>query len=108
MVLSTVHDTTIFSIGDLIRVHQKIQEDQKIRTQVFEGTVISISGSGVNKSITVRRLGSGNIGVERIFQIASPLIEKIEVHAKGNVRRSKLYYLRDKSSREVANVTKKN
>lgn len=90
-----------------MRVHQKIQEDQKIRTQIFEGTLIAVSGMGANKSFTVRRVGAGGIGIERIFPLSSPLIEKVEVRAKGRVRRAKLYYIRTKTSRELADITKK-
>lgn len=96
-----------FRIGDTVRVHQKIQEDEKTRTQAFQGTVIAIRGEGANKSFTVRRLGSAGVGIERIFPLESPIIEKVEVVSKGFVRRAKLYYLRDKSAREVASITTK-
>lgn len=88
-------------------MHQKIREDEKVRIQIFEGMVIAIKGEGVNKSFMVRRIGAGNIGVERIFPLASPLIEKVEVAKPGAVRRSKLYYLRKKTSHEVAEITKR-
>lgn len=107
MTLLAFHNDSQFNVGDIVRVHQKIQEDQKVRTQIFEGTVIAIHGIGVNRGFTVRRIGAGNIGVERIFPLSSPLIEKVEVRAQGNVRRSKLYYIRSKTSREVADLTKK-
>lgn len=107
MSLSVTVGSVEFHIGDMVRVHQKIHEDQKIRTQIFEGTVIALRGIGTNKSFTVRRIGSGGIGVERIFLLSSPLLEKIEVQAKGNVRRAKLYYIRNKTSRELADITKK-
>lgn len=84
-----------FVPGDTIRVHQKIKEDQKTRTQVFEGVVLGIRGRGENKSFMVRKL-VGDIAVERIWPISSPNIEKITVKAKSKkrVRRAKLYYLR--------------
>lgn len=107
MALAAIHNGNEFRIGDLVRVHQKIHEDQKIRTQVFEGTVIALGGDGVNKSLTVRRIGAGGIGVERIFPLSSPLLEKVEVRAPGNVRRAKLYYIRTKTSRELRDITKK-
>lgn len=107
MALFLVHNAQEFHIGDVIRVHQKIQEDEKTRTQVFEGTVIAMKGEGPNKTFTVRRIGAGRIGVERIFPLLSPLIEKIEVKAKGSVRRAKLYYLRGKTATELAEITKK-
>lgn len=107
MALFAVHNEKPFHIGDIVRVHQKIQEGDKTRTQIFEGMVIAIRGEGINKSFTVRRIGTGGIGVERIFPLASPLIEKVEVAKPGAVRRSKLYYLRKKTSHEVAEITKR-
>lgn len=84
-----------FQVGDLIRVHQKIQEGDKTRIQVFEGMVLSKKGRGENKSFTVQKM-VGEIGVERIFPIMSPLISKIEikVKAKKRLKRAKLYNLR--------------
>lgn len=86
---------TTFLPGDTIRVHQKIQEGDKTRIQVFEGIVLSIRGRGENKSFTVQKM-VGDIGVERIWQFGSPLIEKIEMKqkAKKRVKRAKLYNLR--------------
>jgi large subunit ribosomal protein L19 len=84
----------IFSVGDKVKVYQKIQEGDKIRTQPFEGIVISIKGSGENKMFTVRKIAADGIGVERIWPLNSPWIEKIKVLRKGKVRRAKLYYLR--------------
>ncbi len=107
MALSALHGTTEFSVGDIVRVHQRIQEGEKTRIQVFEGMLIALRGEKGNKSFVVRRIGNGGIGIERIFPLFSPIIEKVEVKAKGFVRRSKLYYLRTKSAREVAEVTKK-
>lgn len=106
MALVAQHNKNEFHIGDLVRIHQKIQEDNKSRTQVFEGTVIAIRGEGKNKTFTVHRIGAGGITIERIFPLLSPSIEKIEVKAKGYVRRSKLYYIREKTSREIAEITK--
>ncbi len=84
-----------FNPGDTIRVHQKIQEGDKTRIQVFEGIVLAIRGRGENKSFTVQKM-VGDIGVERIWQLGSPLIEKIELKqkAKKRVKRAKLYNLR--------------
>ncbi len=80
--------------GDTVRVHQKIKEGDKERIQVFEGLVLARKhGKGISATITVRRIISG-IGVERIFPIHSPIIEKIEVLKRAKVRRAKLYYLR--------------
>lgn len=107
MALFATHNDKEFRIGDLIRVHQRIQEDSKTRTQIFEGTVIAIRGMGINKMFTVRRLGTGNVAIERIFPLSSPFVEQVEVKAAGSVRRAKLYYIREKSSREVADITKR-
>lgn len=78
-----------------MRVHVKVIEGDRERTQVFEGIVIAKRGSGINRTFTVRRIGSHGVGVERIFPFHSPVVEKIEVVRKGKVRRAKLYYLRD-------------
>ncbi len=95
-----------FGVGDTIKVTQKIKEGEKTRKQVFEGIVIKIRGRQENTSFTVRRIGVGQIGIERIFPISSPMIEKIDVvrHGTKGVRRSKLYYLRDKPKREVEKI----
>lgn len=87
--------TLNFNPGDLIRVHQKIIEGEKERVQVFEGTVLAIKGEGNRKTFTVRKVIDG-IGVERIWPISSPLLEKVVVkaHPKKPPRRAKLYYLR--------------
>ncbi len=90
---------TLFKVGDKVNVFQKIQEGNKVRTQSFEGIVLSIRGEGENKMFTVRKMATGNIGVERIWPLNSPWIEKIKVIKKGKVRRAKLNYLRKKSSK---------
>lgn len=82
------------SIGDTVRVFFKIKEGDKERVQVFEGVLIAERGAGNRKAITVRKI-SFSQGVERIFPVYSPRIEKIEVAQSGHVRRAKLYYLRD-------------
>lgn len=82
-----------FSAGDTITVHYKIKEGNKERIQQYRGVVIQRKGSGVRETFTVRKM-SGNIGVERIFPIASPFIDKIELNKLGRVRRSRIYYLR--------------
>ena len=87
--------------GYTIRVHQKIKEGDKQRIQIFEGLVIARKhGKGINSTITVRKISQG-IGVERIFPVHAPFIEKIEVIRKHKVRRAKLYYIRDKSAKEA-------
>jgi len=84
-----------FVPGDIIRVYEKIKEGSKSRIQVFEGTVLALKGRGENKSFTVMKIVSG-IGVEKIFPLNSPNLEKIEVkaHSKKRIRRAKLYYMR--------------
>jgi large subunit ribosomal protein L19 len=89
-----------FSVGDTVRVHQRITEGDRQRTQVFEGIVIRRRGTGTNETFTVRRISFGE-GVERIFPLHSPLIEQIEVVQYGKVRRSKLYYLRKRVGKSV-------
>ena len=81
--------------GDTVKVHLLITEAGKDRVQVFEGVVISVKGSGLSRMITVRKISHG-VGVEKILPINSPLIKKIEIVKRGNVRRSKLYYMRKK------------
>ena len=88
-------DRSPFRIGDVLQVHVKIQEDEKTRTQVFEGVVISHRGSGSSETFTVRRTAFGE-GMERTFLLHSPFIEKLKVVRGGKVRRAKLYYLRKK------------
>jgi len=80
--------------GDTVKVYVRIKEGNKERTQAFEGVIIKKRGSGVNKTITVRRVFQG-IGVERVFPVYSPRIENIKILRQGHVRRSKLYYLRE-------------
>lgn len=96
-----------FSVGDTIRVHQKIIEGEKTRTQIFEGVVIAIRGRAENKSFTVRKIGADSIGVERIWPLVSPWLKKITVENKGKVRRAKLYYLRKRVGRQATKIKKK-
>lgn len=84
--------------GDTVRVHVKIVEGDKERIQIFEGIVIGLSGGGLRETFRVRKISYG-IGVERIFPMHSPRLDKIEVVKKGRVRRAKLYYLRDRKGK---------
>lgn len=107
-----------FHVGDTVRVHYKLIEKEKVagktkrevkeetreRTQVYEGIVIAIKGSGENIMFTVRRIGVGSIGIERIFPLVSPWIKKLEVKKLGLVRRAKLYYLRDKVGKAATRI----
>ena len=83
------------NIGSTVRVHVKIREGERERIQVFEGTVIAKKGSGISSTFTVRRVAYG-CGVERVFPVHSPNVAKVELVRNGRVRRSKLYYLRDR------------
>lgn len=84
--------------GETVRVHVKVVEGEKERTQVFEGIVIGMSGSGTRATFTVRKISYG-VGVERIFPIHSPRIDKVEIVSRGKVRRAKLYFLRERSGK---------
>ena len=87
------NEVTNVKIGDTVRVHVKVKEGSRERIQVFEGTIIAKKHGGIEETITVRRISYG-VGVEKVFPVYSPSIEKIEVVRSGSVRRAKLYYLR--------------
>ncbi|MBT9258463.1 MAG: 50S ribosomal protein L19 [Clostridiales bacterium] len=91
-------DLPEFGPGDTVRVYVKVVEGGRERVQPFEGTVIARKGSGIRETFTVRRVSAG-VGVERVFMLHSPRIEKIEVIRRGDVRRAKLYYLRGLSGK---------
>ena len=93
-----------FQIGDRVVVNYKIIEGDKTRTQPFEGIVIAQKNSGLSKTFTVRRLGAGNVGVERIFPISSPNIDSIDIKARGKIRRAKLYYIREKIGKAASKI----
>ena len=93
--LSLRDDIPDFAAGDTLKVHVKVIEGNRQRTQVFEGVVIRRQGAGVHESYTVRKLSFG-VGIERTFPIHTPIVEKIERVSRGDVRRAKLYYLRDR------------
>ena len=84
-----------FEVGDTVKVHVRIKEGQKYRIQVFEGTVIAKRHGGIQETFTVRRVAHG-CGIERVFPLHSPVVDKVEVVRSGKVRRAKLYYLRDR------------
>lgn len=84
-----------FNVGDTIRVHVKISEGERTRIQMFEGTVIAKNNGGISETFTVRRVAHG-VGVERVFPLHSPTVDNVDVVRSGKVRRSKLYYLRDR------------
>jgi large subunit ribosomal protein L19 len=83
------------AVGDTVKVHIKVKEGSRERIQIFEGTVIAKKHGGIEETITVRRLSYG-VGVEKVFPIHAPTVDKIEVVRHGKVRRAKLYYLRDR------------
>jgi large subunit ribosomal protein L19 len=87
--------------GDTVRVHVRIVEGNRERVQIFEGVVLGLSGAALNRSMTVRRTGSHGIGVERVFPLYAPRVEKVEVVRSAIVRRAKLYYLRGRSGKSA-------
>ena len=87
-------DVPDFRAGDTIKVHVNIVEGNRARVQVFQGVVIKLQGSGIGRTFTVRKVSFG-VGVERTFPLHSPIFEKVEVVTRGDVRRAKLYYLRN-------------
>lgn len=88
-------DVPKFEVGDTVKVHVRITEGNKTRIQVYEGTVIAKKHGGISETFTVRRVAHG-CGVERVFPLHAPSVEKVEVVRMGKVRRAKLYYLRDR------------
>ncbi|MBZ9620586.1 MULTISPECIES: 50S ribosomal protein L19 [Psychroflexus] len=89
-----------FSSGDTITVYYEIREGQKTRTQFFKGVVIQIKGSGSSKTFTIRKM-SGTVGVEKIFPINMPAIQKIEINKRGSVRRARIYYFRNLTGKKA-------
>ncbi len=87
-------DVPEFRAGDTVKVHVKVVEGNRARVQIFQGVVIRVHGSGIGRTFTVRKVSFG-VGVERTFPLNSPIFEQIEVVTRGDVRRAKLYYLRN-------------
>ncbi len=92
---SLKENAPVLEIGDTVKVHVKIQEGDKSRIQIFEGTVIAKKHGGISETFTVRRVAHG-VGIERVFPLHSPAVDKVELVRHGKVRRAKLYYLRDR------------
>lgn len=92
---SMKQDVPEVAIGDTVKVHVRIKEGDKSRIQIFEGTVIAKKHGGINETFTVRRVAHG-CGIERVFPLHSPAVDKVELVRHGKVRRAKLYYLRDR------------
>ena len=95
---SLKENVPVITVGDTVRVHVRIQEGDKSRIQVFEGTVIAKKHGGVSETFTVRRIAHG-CAVERVFPVHSPIVEKVEVVRRGKVRRAKLFYLRGRTGK---------
>jgi large subunit ribosomal protein L19 len=100
------NDLTI-GVGDTVRIHQRIMEEKKSRIQIFEGVVIAVRGREAGRSFVVRKIGAGGIGVEKIFPVRLPSLEKIEIKRKGQVRRSKLYFLRERIGKAASKIKEK-
>ena len=96
--ISIKKELPMFNVGDTVRVSVRIKEGERERIQVFEGTVIARKHGGVSETFTVRRSSYG-VGVEKVFPLHSPFVEKVEVVRKGKVRRAKLYYLRNRTGK---------
>jgi large subunit ribosomal protein L19 len=104
MISGSIKETNV-KIGDTIRVHSQVIEGTKTRIQIFEGVLIRMQGRDVNKTFTVRKIGAGAVGVERTWPFDARTLVKIEVKKKAdNVRRSKLYYLRERTGRQAVRV----
>jgi large subunit ribosomal protein L19 len=100
------HKDVDFGVGDKIKISQRVKEKGKERSQVFEGILIAVKGVGKEKYITVRRIGAQKIGIEKIFPLNSPSIEKVEIIKKGSfgTKKAKLYFIRNKSKREIDKI----
>lgn len=94
-------DLPLIEPGDTLRVHVLIVEGSRERTQVFEGLVLGLQGSGSNRSVIVRRTGAHGVGVERIFPLFSPRIDRFEVMRSARVRRAKLYFMRERTGKKA-------
>ena len=95
-----------FGAGDTVRVHVRVVEGEKERVQVFEGVVLQRKGDGIHETFTVRKIGSGGIGVERVFPVHTPRVSEIEVLRRGKIRQSKIYHMRGLRGR-AARITER-
>ena len=96
-------EVTDFKVGDTVKIHNRVVEGGKERIQMFQGIVLAMGGTGVNKAFTVRKISYG-VGVERVYPLHSPRIAKVEVISRGKVRRAKLHYLRDRVGKRAIQV----
>ncbi len=97
-------DVPQFGAGDTVRVHVRVVEGEKERIQIFEGIVIQRKGGGIHATFTVRKIGTGGVGIERVFPLSTPRISKIEVTRRGKIRRSRIFYMRNLRGR-AARIT---
>lgn len=104
MAIKATHKNQEFFVGDEIIISNQVKEDKKTRIQKITGRVIAIKGRGDGKTFTIRRIGAHGIGIERIWPLSSPAINKITVKEKGGVRRAKLYYLRQRTGKKAAKL----
>lgn len=106
MALTAKHKENQFGVGDEIKVFLKVKEGEKTRNQIFQGIVIGIKGESSGKSFTVRKIGAAKIGIEMIFPLNTPSLEKVEVvrHGTEGIKHAKLYYIRNKSAREIEKI----
>lgn len=96
-----------FSVGDTVKVHFNVKDGDKTRIQIFEGIIIAIDNREQGKAFTVRKIAAGSIGVEKITPVNSPVLADIEMVTQGDVRRGKLYYLRDRTGKSATRIKKK-
>ena len=96
-------EVTDFRVGDTVKVHNRVVEGGKERIQMFQGIVLAIGGTGINKAFTVRKISYG-VGVERVYPLHTPRIAKVEIISRGKVRRAKLHYLRDRVGKRAIQV----
>jgi large subunit ribosomal protein L19 len=95
------NDFPEFGAGDTITVFYKIKEGEKERTQFFKGVVLQRRGAGITETFTIRKIGANSVGVERIFPVNSPILEKVEVNKRGMVRRARIFYLRELTGKKA-------
>ncbi len=100
------YNNTEISVGDTVKVGFNVKEGDKTRQQIFEGIIIAVDNREAGKAFTVRKIAAGGIGVERIVPVSSPSLGSIEIVAKGDVRRAKLFYMRDRIGRQAMKIKK--
>lgn len=101
------HKDITVHVGDTVRAHEEIVEGDKKRSQIFEGIIIAIKNRGTGQSFIIRKIAANSVGVEKIFPVNVPSLKKIEIKSRGDVRRSKLYYLRDRIGKAATRIKEK-